>query len=207
LRLYLCVAVVWSVFAPARGDAETLHVFNGQVVTGRVRAQLHSRMRSRSETGQELYQARVGPILGYSVHKRVELVAGYYYLRQKSGIGNWSDFHRSFSGVEWQPFSRDDGRLEHRFLVERFHGGSFESYTRYRTRLRGTLEWNGVWPWASAEGLTERGRAYPRFTAGVRWPILGIGFIETGYELRRLGRVNAHIFATALQWEFKPQPR
>jgi hypothetical protein len=41
----------------------------------------------------------------------------------------------------------------------------------------------------------------------VRWPVPGIGFVETGYEFRRSGRTNTHIFATAFQWEFKRPPK
>lgn len=165
--------------------------------------QLHTRLRVRDDWS-DFYQARFGPILTYNLRPRLQAIAGFYYIDQRSrGTRRWGDYNRFFGGFSTRLVTKPKWTLDSRTLVERFTQTGGIDYTRGRTR--GTLQLpRGNWmPWFTAEALYAQDRATFRL-GGHLSRRMAHGVTTTfGYELRQYtDRSYGHILVT--QFLFRP---
>jgi hypothetical protein len=181
-------AVAVLLFAAA--DTGSLHVFNADVnLSERWRLTLHFRLRTYHHLGQ-YHEARTGPILQFTPHRRITLQQGYYFADQDGASRQDVRTQRFFGGAAVR-FWPDRGILrplqpvlESRTLVERFAGGPLSGYSRVRQRVLLTAQR----PWAPM-GYLETLRAHQGFRwragAGLQFPPVQGWQSTVGYEFRQ----------------------
>ena len=204
--LLACMAAV--VQAEDR-DLASLHQFNVLFQTQRKgRLLLHSRIRLNDNLG-DFYQFRAGPIFYYDWTDRLQSLAGYYLVEQRSD-GTLTTIQRLWVGAQIKAYRRGKAGLDWRTLVERHLYSGPGDFTRVRTRAMANFQPRGGWqPYASAEALALKGHVIGRYTAGLNYATESGHLFGFGYEFRQdVGKPGAHVIATIVQFRISgPQRR
>jgi hypothetical protein len=204
IRLLMCLAL--PAFS-ARGEdrnVASLHQFNLLTQTmGKTRLMWHNRVRFFDGIS-DFYQFRTGPIVYYDWNERLQLLAGYYLLEQRSN-GAFQTIQRPWAGAQFRIWKRDRASVDWRNLLERHAYSGPGDFTRFRSRAAVNLQPKAGWqPYASAEGLALQGHVVGRYAAGVNYATRQGHVIGFGYEFRQtVGGPGSHFIATLMQFQIK----
>lgn len=191
----------------AQHDAESMHINNMELFLKKgATLQIHTRIRTR-DAYREFFQARFGPILFYSLNKRVTAIGGYYFLRQHypgRRSTEWEDFNRYFGGGLFTLRRTRKTVLDQRLLVERFHQAPGGDFNRVRTRTA-FYKTSGMWlPYSHFEVLRSHGASYFRTGLVMNRRVHRTTTMGLGYEIRMApDRSWAHIVSSTVL--FQPQ--
>ena len=146
--------------------------------TGRWQAVVHGRVHVGYGKPS---QGRLGPVVRYSLNKRVSLIGGYYFGEDYDRHGAWAMSHRSFGGAEVGLANRQWFRLTSRAYVERFALYDKPDYFRHRARLRYTTA-HKVAPVVVLEPFFDaHGLLTMRYSGGIRFTMTRGRALEVGY--------------------------
>lgn len=163
----------------------------------------HNRIRFFNDIS-DFYQFRTGPIVYYDWNPRLQLLAGYYLLQQRSNV-TFQTIQRPWAGAQFRVWKRDKASVDWRNLLERHAYSGPGDFTRVRSRAMVNLQPRAGWqPYASAEGLALQGHVVGRYTAGVNYATEQGHLIGFGYEFRQtVGGPGSHFIATLLQFQIR----
>jgi hypothetical protein len=183
-------------------DVASLHQFNLLAeVNGDFRVMFHNRLRFYNDISDFL-QYRTGLILFYDWKPRIQWLAGYYLLEQRSN-DTFLTIQRPWLGASINAYRSARVRVDWRTLLERHMYSGPGDFTRTRTRAMATIQSKSGWqPYASAEALALKGHVIGRYTTGVNYATQQGHVFGVGYEFRQdVGRPGSHFLATLIQFQ------